>query len=331
MSSGIEGLLKREFNPAWGPRTRFNEKKCPACGDCCKTNVFVSFEEVEEIAEKTGIPALFLTRDCTVDEKPLKRLAAKHFGSGKRACYFYTGNSCKLHEKYGEDIKPYTCWTYPYLCLDEHEVPDRWTENDRKRCRHKVTTEDEFHREETYYVYLACDEMCKGIGSGRGIGKKELPGIIHKMLEGKAQWFKTQERLIKGEHLITDVDRENFGKRILKMSQKPEESMYAHIESDKGHFSCLIEPSKEDIDYEKILDAIKATQKEFKTTREWEYWMFCLQKDYENIGIIFCALKELGAEELGEFVGTIFEGKAAINAIGFGFYDTKTGECCTLH
>ena len=59
--------------------------------------------------------------------------------------------------------------------------------------------------------------------------------------------------------------------------------------------------------------------------------MFCLQKDYENTGIIFGALQEDGAEELGKFVGTIFEGKAVLKAIGFGFYDTETGECATLH
>jgi len=330
MPGRLEDILERKLNPAWGPRTRFNEKKCPACGDCCRANVFVSFEEIEEIAKKTGIPALFIMRDCEVDGTPLKRLAYKRLDDDKSACYFYTGHSCKLHEKYGKDIKPYICWTYPYLCLDENEVPDRWTEKDRKRCRHKVTAKSGFQTE-TYYVYLACDEMCKGIGSGRGKSKRELPQIIKKMLDGKAEWYKTQARLMKGEPLITDTDKENFAKRIVNMTQEPGKCTYAHIESGKDHLSCLIEPPRADIDYEKILKTIKATQKEIEATREWEYWMFCLQEDYENIGIMFCSLKELGAEELGEFAGAISEGKAVLKALGFGFYDTKTNECCTLH
>jgi len=333
MPGNLEKLLKRKLYPVWGPSSRFNVKKCSKCGKCCKeTNVFITFEEIKNISKKTGLPALATTRNITVENLKLKRLTGKHLGGGKQACYFYTGNSCKLHEKYGEKIKPYTCWTYPYMCLDEYEVPDHWNEKQKERCKHTFTQNLRLLSSERV-VYLAYDEMCPGVGSGKGVGKKELPSMVHKMINGKRKWYETAERIKGGETLVTPEDI-NFGAELVKMFKDPDNCKFFKTTKNNKTFSCFIEPGPDaDINIEKIMDSIELTLKEFESMHDMMYWAFILQKDYEYVGTIFGVMKDVNPKELGKTLKSILTDHSSdlIKQLGFGFYDMKTGECCTLN
>jgi lysine-N-methylase len=92
---------------------------CHACGDCCRMLEAVITDE-----EKRRIEALDLANDPEVAPLPW----FKSVGLGTRmwklrhrpdgGCVFLTtANRCRLHERFGAEVKPFVCRLFPFLLI----------------------------------------------------------------------------------------------------------------------------------------------------------------------------------------------------------------------
>ena len=99
---------------------------CHSCGDCCRIH-----EVAVTDAEKERIEKLDLAGDTEIPTGPW--FERKGWGrSGKwvltrredGSCVFLTaGNHCRLHERFGADIKPFACRLYPFVLIP---AGDHW-------------------------------------------------------------------------------------------------------------------------------------------------------------------------------------------------------------
>jgi lysine-N-methylase len=92
---------------------------CHNCGDCCH-----SLEAVITDEEKRRIEGLGLAGDAEVDPGPWfvrkgwwsGRWALRHRPDG--GCVFLTkANRCRLHERFGAEIKPFACRLFPFVLI----------------------------------------------------------------------------------------------------------------------------------------------------------------------------------------------------------------------
>lgn len=107
---------------------------CQTCGDCCQ-----SLEAVITDEEKRRIEGLDLAGDAEVAPGPWfvrkgwwwsKRWSLKHRPEG--GCVFLTsGNRCRLHERFGAEVKPFACRLFPFLLLP---AGDHWRVGIRYSC-----------------------------------------------------------------------------------------------------------------------------------------------------------------------------------------------------
>lgn len=99
---------------------------CHGCGDCCRIH-----EVAVTDAEKQRIDGLDLAGDTEIASGP--HFERKGWGpSGKwvlrrradGSCVFLTaGNHCRLHERFGADVKPFACRLYPFVLIP---AGDHW-------------------------------------------------------------------------------------------------------------------------------------------------------------------------------------------------------------
>ncbi len=106
---------------------------CRACGDCCR-----ELEAVITDDEKRRLEALDLAGDPEVGAGPWfsrvswwsKTWRLKHRPEG--GCVFLTsGNHCRLHERFGADVKPFACRLFPFLL---NPAGDHWRMGVRFSC-----------------------------------------------------------------------------------------------------------------------------------------------------------------------------------------------------
>jgi lysine-N-methylase len=106
---------------------------CHACGDCCRELEAVITEE-----EKRRIEALDLAGDPEIGAGPwferkgwfATTWTLKHRPEG--GCVFLTaGNRCRLHERFGPEVKPFACRYFPFLLI---AAGDHWRLGLRFSC-----------------------------------------------------------------------------------------------------------------------------------------------------------------------------------------------------
>jgi lysine-N-methylase len=93
---------------------------CQSCGDCCR-----ELEAVITDEEKRRIEELDLAGDPEIAPGPWfvrrggwwsKSWALKHRPEG--GCVFLTaGNHCRLHERFGPEVKPFACRLFPFVLV----------------------------------------------------------------------------------------------------------------------------------------------------------------------------------------------------------------------
>jgi lysine-N-methylase len=99
---------------------------CHSCGDCCRIH-----EVAVRDAEKERIEALDLAGDTEIAPGPwfVRKGWGRHgtWVLRQRAdgsCVFLTaGNRCRLHERFGADVKPFACRLYPFVLIP---AGDHW-------------------------------------------------------------------------------------------------------------------------------------------------------------------------------------------------------------
>ncbi len=91
---------------------------CHSCSDCCRIEAVITDEE------KHRIEALDLANDPEVAPKPWfvrtgsgpKKWKLRHRPDG--SCVFLTTeNHCRLHERFGADVKPFVCRLFPFVLI----------------------------------------------------------------------------------------------------------------------------------------------------------------------------------------------------------------------
>jgi lysine-N-methylase len=106
---------------------------CHACGDCCRELEAVITEE-----EKCRIEGLELSGDPEIPAGPWferkgwlgNTWTLKHRPEG--GCVFLTSaNRCRLHERFGPEVKPFACRYFPYLLI---AAGDHWRVGLRFSC-----------------------------------------------------------------------------------------------------------------------------------------------------------------------------------------------------
>ncbi|HZZ78637.1 MAG TPA: YkgJ family cysteine cluster protein [Gemmataceae bacterium] len=92
---------------------------CHVCGDCCRELEVVATDE-----EKNRIEALDLANDPEIGPGPWferKSLVANTWALRHRpdgGCVFLTSaNRCRLHERFGPEVKPFGCRYFPFLLI----------------------------------------------------------------------------------------------------------------------------------------------------------------------------------------------------------------------
>jgi len=105
---------------------------CHSCSDCCRLEVVITD------AEKQRIEAFDLANDPEVAPGPWfapvgrgsKNWTLTHRPDG--GCVFLTaGNRCRLHERFGADVKPFACRLFPFLLIP---AGDHWRVGMRFSC-----------------------------------------------------------------------------------------------------------------------------------------------------------------------------------------------------
>ncbi len=91
---------------------------CHACGDCCRIDAVVTDQE------KLRIEALDLATDPEVAPKPWFTPANRGAGTWTLThrpdggCVFLTtANRCRLHERFGGEVKPFVCHLFPFVLI----------------------------------------------------------------------------------------------------------------------------------------------------------------------------------------------------------------------
>lgn len=106
---------------------------CHSCGDCCR-----ELEAVVTAEEKNRIEALDLVNDPQIGAGPwfeqkgwlANTWTLKHRPEG--GCVFLTSaNRCRLHERFGPEVKPFACRYFPFLLIP---AGDHWRVGMRFSC-----------------------------------------------------------------------------------------------------------------------------------------------------------------------------------------------------
>jgi len=357
----IEKQLAAKLQPAYGETTKADFGVCKNCGVCCSnTYIDIGLRESDMIAEKTKLPKFFIGKTNEGDIPGTKVISLHHkYVNNKPVCYFYTGNSCKLHANYGVDSKPLICRTFPFFGISRFGISPNWGD-DRDNAMHDVFIKlRQKHLKDKGYtkfdvnvsrtgnkkkvskLYLAQDPNCRAMKKGNYRTDEQILEILELSTRAFFEHAETSNLIKAGKIPINNYDNQ-FAERWVEALRYGGEGVYKNYNEGSKTFSCMIRLSDElddddkkkcieALDLEKVIDCINEAKKNDRVYTESgydKYWVFSLQKDYEHIGVMVGITKNIEKTGTMDLLQDRIE--LGIEKLNRAFYDFGTGECCTF-